>query len=58
MADIELIISVNPDLHVAAKELVEAANQRDGSDNASVQLIRVRNVERTGMYRGRPYKLG
>ncbi|HVH85699.1 MAG TPA: protein phosphatase 2C domain-containing protein [Terriglobales bacterium] len=58
MVDIELIISVNPDLHVAAKELVEAANQRDGSDNASVQLIRVRNVERTGMYRGRPYKLG
>ncbi|HWC19947.1 MAG TPA: protein phosphatase 2C domain-containing protein [Terriglobales bacterium] len=55
--DIELIISVNPDLRVAAKELIEAANQRDGSDNVSVQLIRVRNVERTGMYRGRPYKL-
>ena len=33
------------------------ANERDGSDNVSVQLIRVRNVERVGMYRGRPYKL-
>ena len=33
------------------------ANERDGSDNISVQLIRVRSVERMGMYRGRPYKL-
>ena len=32
------------------------ANQRDGSDNVSVQLIRIHDVERTGMYRGRPYK--
>ena len=38
-------------------ELVDLANQRDGSDNISVQLIRVRSVERVGMYRGRPYKL-
>ena len=33
------------------------ANERDGGDNISVQLIRVRDVERMGMYRGRPYKL-
>ena len=33
------------------------ANERDGSDNMSVQLIRVRGVERVGMYRGRPYRL-
>ena len=33
------------------------ANERDGSDNISVQLIRIRGVERVGMYRGRPYKL-
>ena len=33
------------------------ANERDGRDNISVQLIRVRSVERVGMYRGRPYKL-
>jgi len=57
-ADIELIISVNPDLGIAAKELVGVANERDGGDNVSVQLIRVSNVERTAMYRGRPYKLG
>jgi PPM family protein phosphatase len=41
----------------AARELVALANKRDGSDNVSVQLIRVRNVERVGMYRGRPYRL-
>jgi serine/threonine protein phosphatase PrpC len=45
------------DLAVAAQRLVDIANQRDGSDNISVQLIRVRNVERVGMYRGRPYLL-
>ena len=45
------------DLNVAARRLVDIANDRDGSDNISVQLIRVRSVERVGMYRGRPYKL-
>lgn len=45
------------DLAAATQELVALANQRDGSDNISVQLIRVRSVERVGMYRGRPYKL-
>ncbi len=45
------------DLNIAAKRLVDIANDRDGSDNISVQLIRVRSVERVGMYRGRPYKL-
>jgi protein phosphatase len=45
------------DLNLAAQSLVEIANQRDGSDNISVQLIRVRSVERVGMYRGQPYKL-
>ena len=45
------------DLNVAAQRLVDIANERDGSDNISVQLIRVRSVERVGMYRGRPYKL-
>jgi serine/threonine protein phosphatase PrpC len=56
-AEIELLISDNHDLNVSVKELVASANQRDGTDNVSVQLIRVRNVERVGMYRGRPYKL-
>jgi PPM family protein phosphatase len=45
------------DLEVAAERLVELANERDGSDNVSVQLIRVRATERVGLYRGRPYKL-
>ena len=45
------------DLATAAERLVALANERDGSDNISVQLIRVRAVERVGMYRGRPYKL-
>jgi protein phosphatase len=45
------------DLNKAAQRLVDIANDRDGSDNISVQLIRVRSVERVGMYRGRPYKL-
>ncbi len=44
-------------MNAAAERLVALANDRDGSDNISVQLIRVRSVERVGMYRGRPYKL-
>jgi len=44
-------------LHTAALRLIALANDRDGSDNISVLLIRVRDVERVGMYRGRPYKL-
>jgi serine/threonine protein phosphatase PrpC len=45
------------DLAHAAQRLVDIANQRDGSDNISVLLIRIRSVERVGMYRGRPYLL-
>jgi len=45
------------DLNAAARRLIDVANHRDGSDNISVLLIRVRDVERVGMYRGRPYKL-
>ena len=45
------------DLHQAADKLVALANDRGGGDNISVQLIRIRGVERMGMYRGRPYKL-
>jgi len=45
------------DLTTAAKRLVEIANQRDGGDNITLQIVRVRSVERVGMYRGRPYRL-
>jgi protein phosphatase len=51
------IVTEAPDLPTAAQDLVAIANERDGSDNISVQLIRVRGVERVGMYRGRPYQL-
>jgi protein phosphatase len=44
-------------LNEAGRALVTLARDKDGSDNISVQLIRVKNVERMGMYRGRPYKL-
>jgi protein phosphatase len=47
----------NRSLAAVAKELVNSANEQDGNDNVSVQLIRIRSVERMGMYRGRPYKL-
>ncbi len=45
------------DLKEAAHHLVSLAREKDGSDNISLQLIRIKDVERVGMYRGRPYKL-
>ena len=45
------------DLNAAVQKLVALANDRDGSDNISVLTIRIRDVERVGMYRGRPYQL-
>jgi PPM family protein phosphatase len=55
--DIAGVVSGTEDLDLAARKLVTLANDRDGSDNVTAQLIRVQNVERVGMYRGRPYKL-
>jgi PPM family protein phosphatase len=51
------LVTQHRDLDVAARKLVTLANERDGTDNISVQAIRVRSVERVGTYRGRPYKL-
>jgi PPM family protein phosphatase len=56
-ADIAHLVAHHADLKTAAEKLVALANERDGSDNISLQLIRIRAVERVGMYRGRPYKL-
>ena len=55
--DIARIAREGSNLREAAAELIALAKQRDGGDNISVQLIRVRGVERVGMYRGRHYKL-
>jgi protein phosphatase len=54
---IRATLSSAPDLTAAAAALVAAANQTGGHDNVSVQLIRIRAVERMGLYRGRPYRL-
>jgi protein phosphatase len=56
-AEMAEIVTWNPNLEAAARKLIALANERDGGDNVSVQLIRVRDTERMGMYRGRPYKL-
>jgi serine/threonine protein phosphatase PrpC len=55
--DIAGVVSEAADVEAAARRLVALANEKDGSDNVTAQLIRVQNVERVGMYRGRPYKL-
>jgi serine/threonine protein phosphatase PrpC len=55
--DIGRIAGHGAPLQQAAQELIELAKERDGSDNISVQLIRVRSVERVGLYRGRHYRL-
>jgi protein phosphatase len=56
-SEISAVVSRQPDLKAAAQRLVSIANERDGADNISVQVIRIRSVERVGMYRGRPYRL-
>jgi PPM family protein phosphatase len=56
-SEMAALTSHGGDLAIAARRLVDLANQRDGGDNISLQLIRVRSVERVGMYRGRPYRL-
>ena len=56
-AAIEWMLNSTTNLHEAAAKLVEAANEAGGHDNVSVQLIRVKAVERMGLYRGRPYRL-
>jgi PPM family protein phosphatase len=56
-SEIAAVTSHGGDFASAARRLVDIANQRDGSDNISLQLVRVRSVERVAMYRGRPYRL-
>jgi PPM family protein phosphatase len=54
---IKQLLYSTPSLETAAERLVAAANEAGGGDNISVQIIRVRGVERMGLYRGRPYRL-
>lgn len=56
-AEIVETVGRDRDLDEAARRLASLANERDGSDNVSVLLIRIRRIERVGMYRGRPYRL-
>jgi serine/threonine protein phosphatase PrpC len=44
-------------LQDATTQLIAIANKSDGGDNVSVQLIRIKDVEAVGMYRGRPYRI-
>jgi PPM family protein phosphatase len=55
--EIARVIGACKDLEQGANELISIANQRDGGDNVSVQLIRIHSVDAVGMYRGRPYRL-
>lgn len=56
-AELADTVSRGSNLQELASQLVASANRQDGSDNVSLQLVAVRNVERSGMYRGRPYKV-
>lgn len=56
-SDLARIMTPSRDLELAVRDLVNMANGNDGTDNISVMAVRVRGVERIGMYRGRPYKL-
>jgi serine/threonine protein phosphatase PrpC len=55
--DIAAAVGQFHDPETTVRNLITLAREKDGSDNISVQLIRVKHVERMGMYRGRPYKL-
>ena len=56
-ATVEQTLRSTADLNQAAAAMIAAANAAGGHDNVSVQIIRVRTVERMGLYRGRPYRL-
>jgi protein phosphatase len=54
--DISRVVCPTKDVDTIAQDLVKYAVEVDGSDNATVQVIRVRSIEPMGMYRGRLYQ--
>jgi len=56
-AEIARVVSQNKPAEELARDLVARALEIDGGDNTTAQVIRVRDVEQVGMYRGRPYRL-
>jgi protein phosphatase len=56
-ADLLRIAGKGGDLNKLTEKLAQHAMEQDGRDNVTVTMIRVRDVERIGMYRGRPYKI-
>jgi protein phosphatase len=56
-AAIARIVSQEKPMDEIASDLVASALEADGSDNTTAMVIRVRSVEKVGMYRGRPYLL-
>lgn len=56
-SEIAAIVSQKKSPPELAQELVARAVEIDGGDNTTAQVIRVRDVEQVGMYRGRPYRL-
>ncbi|HEY4047706.1 MAG TPA: protein phosphatase 2C domain-containing protein [Acidobacteriaceae bacterium] len=55
--EIARIATQAKDIEGIAQELVNYSVARDGTDNATAQVIYVRGVEAMAMYRGRPYPL-
>lgn len=55
--EIARLLGPGVDLSTACQNIVALAKERDGTDNLTAQVIRVHNVERTGLYRGRRYRL-
>lgn len=53
--DIARIVTQEKDIEAVARELVNYGIERDGSDNATAQVISIRSVEPMAMYRGRLY---
>ena len=51
------IILQHGDVEKASDALISAANDAGGHDNVSLQLIRIKAIERMGLHRGQPYKL-